>query len=754
MRIHFIGVGGSGVSGVAKLAEKMGYAVTGCDLEGSTAYAKNIFQGHSIDHLQDIDLVIASPAVFYQSSKDPEFLEAQKRGILITWQEFLGKYLQIDKKVICIAGTHGKSTTTAMAGKLLEDVGLDPLVLVGANIPNWGGNYRFGKGEYFVTEADEFFDNFLHYSPEVVILNNIEFDHPDYFKNEEAVFESFQKFIKNLKGDKILIANSDSEGVNKLLKLIPKDVQVIKYSLSDEDIKLNLKVPGKHNIANALGVVKLGEVLGIKKEVVKKSLESFVGIGRRLELIGTRNGIKVYDDYAHHPTAIAATLEGLREIYPSQKIWVVVEPHGYARTHALLSLYKSVFDEADNIIIGPIFKSRDHETFGITSDSVATASKHKEIVGVDSFDEIKKIISTEVKSGDVIVVMGAGKSYIWAREILASLGEVSFKDLTTFRVGGKIKFYKEVKNKEELSTAVKFAKESNLPIFILGDGSDILVNDTDFEGVVIKYVGNSISTMDNSITVEAGMNWDSLAEYSVKNNLQGMECLSGIPGTVGAAPIQNIGAYGQELKDTFENLIAYDVEKEKFVIFNEEDCEFGYRESFFKKKENWQKYVICDVTFKLNENKGPEVKYDSLKNYLLNKNINNPTLQEVRDAVLDIRSGKFENPKEVGNAGSFFKNPIIDSQKKVELEEKYPEIKTFPFGAKHKVFAGWLVEEAGWKGKTYKTAGVSPKHALILINPQGNAEAKDVMELSNQIIEDVDNKFDIKLEREVQLINF
>lgn len=317
------------------------------------------------------------------------------------------------------------------------------------------------------------------------------------------------------------------------------------------------------------------------------------------------------------------------------------------------------------------------------------------------------------------------------------MGQKNFRDLTTFRIGGVIKNYREVKSKDEISVVISFAKKNKLPIFILGDGSDILVSDKDFEGMVIKYVGNSISRLNNILTVEAGMNWDSLVEYSVKNNLQGMECLSGIPGTVGSSPIQNIGAYGQELKDTFLSLTAYDIEKETFIKFSKNDCEFGYRESFFKKKENWQKYVICDVTFKLSTYKDKDLK-----------------LQDIRNEILRVRSEKFENPKEVGNAGSFFKNPIINSNKKDELEKKFPDIKTFSFDDKYKISAGWLIEKAGWKGKKYKTAGVSPRHALILINPEGTAKAEDVFDLSEKIIEDVNNKFDIKLEREVQLINF
>jgi len=404
-----MGIKGSGISGVADLAKKMGYKVSGCDLE---------MEGHDVSHLKNIDLLVVTPAVFYQSAKHPELVEGEKRKIVLSWQEFLGKYLHKRKKVICIAGTHGKSTTTAMAGKLLEDAGFDPLVNLGANYKEWSGGARFGKGEYFVTEADEFYDNFLNYHPEIIILNNIEFDHPDYFKSENQVFESFKKFVGKMVGKRVLICNGDAEGVQKLLGQIDKTkLRIIKYSLKNKDINLKLKVPGEHNIANALGVVVLGKYLKIDEKVIIKSLESFEGIGRRMELVSDANGVKVYDDYAHHPTAIKATLDALREKYSKKRIWAIVEPHGYDRTHALLKNYKGVFQSADKVIIGPIFRARDSETFGITPQKVAKMSGCPDALGVDSLEQIIKILKRDVKKEDIILVMGAGKSYLWAKEI-------------------------------------------------------------------------------------------------------------------------------------------------------------------------------------------------------------------------------------------------------------------------------------------------------------------------------------------------
>jgi len=389
-----MGVGGSGMAGVSYLASKMGYKVTGCDLEESTAYSSQSFHGHSSGHLKGVDLLVVTPAVYFQKAKDPELIEGERRKMVLTWQEFLGKYLHKGEKVICVAGTHGKSTTTAMIGKLLEDAGFDPLVNLGANYKDWNGGARFGNGEYFVTEADEFYDNFLNYHPEIIILNTVEFDHPDYFKSEKQMRDSYQKFIGNLVGKKILITQKDS-----LQK------------------RFNLKVFGEHNQKNANMAYLLGKKLGIKEEIIIKSLESFPGIERRMELISDNNRIKVYDDYAHHPTAIRATLDGLREKYPKERIWAVYEAHSYTRTRALLSKYKGVFDSADKVIIGPIFKARDTENFGISEESIKKASEHRDTICFNETSKMFKFLKDNLKAGDIVLVMGAGKSYLWAKEI-------------------------------------------------------------------------------------------------------------------------------------------------------------------------------------------------------------------------------------------------------------------------------------------------------------------------------------------------
>lgn len=458
--IHFMGIGGSGISGVAQYAKRLGYEVSGCDTEGKTAYLGNVrkegisvYKGHSESHLKGVDLVVVSPSVFYQEKLSQEARAAKKKGILITWQRFVGEYLLKEKEVICISGTHGKSTTAAMAALTFEQGAFAPSAIIGAEVIQWKSNFRFGKGKVFIVEADEFYDNFLNYRPDAIIINNIEFDHPDYFDSYGKLIESFQKFVNRLKGRKILIVNQDSQGVKDLIDSLDKNIykkaQVVGYTMKNKpklklkkslkvDIlaeqknsfvfsvksrslnfkgKYELNMPGRHNVANCLGVIALSKLWGVEDKSLKKALTSFSGIGRRLELIGEKNGVRVYDDYAHHPTAIAETLSAVRQMYPKGKIWAVIEPHSFSRTNALLKNYKNVFNRADRVVVSPIFKARDRETFGVSAISIVDVANHKNKIYLDSFTKIADYLGSEAKKGDVVLVMGAGKSYQLARLI-------------------------------------------------------------------------------------------------------------------------------------------------------------------------------------------------------------------------------------------------------------------------------------------------------------------------------------------------
>lgn len=330
--------------------------------------------------------------------------------------------------------------------------------------------------------------------------------------------------------------------------------------------------------------------------------------------------------------------------------------------------------------------------------------------------------------------------------------------MTTFKVGGCAQYFVEVKDKRGLLEAAEFSRLKSLPIFILGGGNDILVSDKGFKGLVIRYIGENLELKEKVETViakaEAGLTWDNLVKVAVTRGLQGIECLSGIPGSVGAAPIQNIGAYGQELEDVFVRLSAYDFREEKFKVFSRRDCQFDYRESVFKRPENKGRYIITDITLKLRKNALPSFTYRSLTDYLEEERIRNPSLSQVREAVLVLRGQKLDDPRILGNAGSFFKNPLVNKNFVNKLLRNFPDIPYYASDGKYKLFAGWLIDKAGWKGRKVGGAMVSNTNALVLTNPEGNASAKDIIKLSQKVKEDIKTKFNVELEPEVQFIGF
>ena len=336
---------------------------------------------------------------------------------------------------------------------------------------------------------------------------------------------------------------------------------------------------------------------------------------------------------------------------------------------------------------------------------------------------------------------------------------IPLSKLTTFRVGGSAKYFVEVESKVAFLEAVKFAKDMKIPIFVLGGGSDVLLSDQGYKGLVLRYKAKDLKFIkkNNGVLViaDAGIVWDDLVKTCVGKGLQGIECLSGIPGSVGAAPIQNIGAYGQELRGTFTKLNAYDLIKNKFVTFDKKDCQFSYRESVFKKPENKGRYIITDITLKLKKNAPPTLTYKSLIDYLQEKKVKNPNLNKVREAVLDLRGQKLEDPKILGNAGSFFKNPIVNKENIDRLLKIYHDMPYYPNGeGGFKLFAGWLIDNAGWKGRKVGGAMVSTRNALVITNPNRKASAKEIKDLSEKIKADVQKKFGVTLEPEVQFIGF
>ena len=331
---------------------------------------------------------------------------------------------------------------------------------------------------------------------------------------------------------------------------------------------------------------------------------------------------------------------------------------------------------------------------------------------------------------------------------------ISLKPFTTFGIDKKAKFFTTVETLDELKAALLAAKEKQLPVFILGGGSNILLT-RDIEGLVIKLEIKGINLVKEEgdqlwVEVGAGEMWHELVLHSIAQDWAGLENLSLIPGTVGASPMQNIGAYGVEIKDVFDSLQAMHRETLEMQSFDAEACRFGYRESVFKQTFKDQ-YVITSVTFRLSKTPNFHLEYGAIREVLAANGIDQPSIRAISDAVIQIRQSKLPDPKEIGNAGSFFKNPTIPNAQFDALKASYPSIPGYPSAEGVKVAAGWLIEQTGWKGKRIGEVGVHAKQALVLVN-YGGGTGEEIKKLSEQIQASVYDKFGVQLQAEVNFI--
>ena len=431
MKIHCIGIGGIGVSALAQYYLAQGHQVSGSDLESSeiTDFLKEkditIIIGNKAENInQHIDLVVYSPAV---PANNPELKKAKGLGILLkSYPEALGD-LTKQYFTIAVAGAHGKSTVTAMIGLMLKKAGLDPTVIVGTKLKEFGGsNFRLGQGKYLVIEACEYDGSFLNYQPKIIVVTNVDKEHLDYFKTFANVKKAFKDFILKLPRDGFLVANKDDKNTPKFTKL---NFGVHYYSIRQKEAKrLKLKIPGKHNVSNAMAALEVARILHIEEKVALQSLSEYQGSWRRFETVKTRP-FTVISDYGHHPNEISATLKATREkyLYPPKfskgkirrarkKIWLIFQPHQYQRTHYLFNDFVKVFRQAkiDQIIITDIYDVAGREEKKISS-SVNSEKLVKKIAKKNikymPIEKAEEFVKNNIKSGEVLLIMGAGNIY-------------------------------------------------------------------------------------------------------------------------------------------------------------------------------------------------------------------------------------------------------------------------------------------------------------------------------------------------------
>jgi UDP-N-acetylmuramate--alanine ligase len=454
-RIHVVGIAGSGAAGAALLLHHAGAIVDGCDLDAPSPYTPPLDDagiryaiGHDPAHLAGIDRVAISPAL-RAVSDHPELRAAAAAGTpVVTWQALLGELMAAPGRIgLGVTGTHGKSTTTALLGHLLVAAGLDPTVEVGAFIEGWGASVRVGRGAPLLVEADEFGDNFLNYHPAGVIVTNVEMDHPDYFADADAVMDSFERFVRGmgthpaLNGRQLVISADDPGATELVGRLRGWEGRILRYGpggdLEATDIELSRlgtsftlfdrrwtsTLAGMHNVKNATAALILARSLGADLDGLAEGMRTFVGAGRRMQLIADTPRVTIYDDYGHHPTEVRAALAAARQLVgPDRRLWAVFEPHMYSRTALLIDAFSTAFTNANEVVIADIFASRDTpEAMAATSaedlaDAIERASGVPSIATGD-VDATTEYVADHLGDGDAVLVMGAGKSYRIARGV-------------------------------------------------------------------------------------------------------------------------------------------------------------------------------------------------------------------------------------------------------------------------------------------------------------------------------------------------
>lgn len=450
MKVHLIGMGGIGMSGIAQILLSEGHRVCGSDLSGNSLLASirrqgGEFQvGHQAANLNHPDRVVYSSSI---TPQNPELLSARNRKIPVMHRGQMLARLVEGRRTVAVTGAHGKSTTTAMAAQLLMTAGLDPTVALGAEVQQLGGNARFGRGRYAVVEADESDGSLLWLRPTVAILTNIDEEHLDFFRNWGEILETYALFANRVGPQGVAIGCADDRWVRRLLSSSGK--RFLTYGFSPEahvrgdvvetgagwsrfDVhvggkkltRFKLQIPGIHNVVNALGVVALAQFLGIHFKVAQKALEEYRGADRRFQVQTPIDGVMVVEDYGHHPAEIAATLAAARQ-WPGRRLLCIFQPHRFSRTKYLVQRFGSAFDSADEVILLPIYAASEEPLAGVTSQRLLEAIRifGKVPVSLEEPVTLSEKLLAKVRPGDILLFMGAGSIGDMSRLFMEELGK-------------------------------------------------------------------------------------------------------------------------------------------------------------------------------------------------------------------------------------------------------------------------------------------------------------------------------------------
>ena len=757
--IHLIGIGGAGLSAIATVLLESGYTVSGSD-EQSTVFTERLQQsgarvyiGHQEHNLAGAKMVLASSAI---PNSNPELQAAREQGLkVLTRQELLGT-LMAGRTGCAVAGTHGKTTVTALLATCLMRAGLDPTFIIGGVISDLGINAHHGDGEPFVVEADEYNHMFLGLRPTLAIITNVDYDHPDCYSSMADMKAAFREFAMLIPPEGRLIINQDDACARDIgAEAKGAGVPVVSYALQREadwraedvqrgadggcDFTLRSRsgqsalqaaigLPGEHNVSNALAVLAAADFFGVSTAALLPTLQGFTGVERRFDLKGDAGGVTVVDDYAHHPTEIRATLSAARTRFQRRSLWVMFQPHTFSRTRVLLAEFAASFADADHVVLMDIFPSREEDDGTVSSADIHELMDHKHSHLLGTHEEATHFLTERLQPGDVLMTLGAGDGYRVGEKILELRREAAYvaeddseglaahfggrlrrqeplARYTSARIGGPADYFLQAQSADELAKAVQAGWRAGMPVVIFGSGSNVLVSDRGVRGLVVQNQARKVEFLENGtdlrVRAESGTVLAALARMCLARGAAGLEWAVSVPGTVGGALVGNAGAHGADMAGSIflAVILQRGMGTQSWPV---EELQLDYRTSRFKKASG--EFAVLNTEFVLTRADAELLKQKAAK--------------------FSQRRRQTQPPG--ASIGSMFKNPPGDH-------------------------AGRLLEAAGLKGMRIGQAEISRVHANFFVN-LGGATAGQVRALIDRAREAVRTQFDIPLELEIQFI--
>ena len=745
VRIHLIGVAGSGMSGLARMLLEMGHRVSGCDRVTSTEterlqQAGLIFSSpHSATAVSDAEVVIYSSAI---REENVALHAARENGCLcLRRAECLAAILN-NKKGVVVAGTHGKTTTSSLTAHLLREGRMRPCHYVGAEIPVLGANAHWNSdSEYLIAEGDESDGTLVNYLPEHSIVLNIEAEHLDFYRDLDHIKEVFHRLCRQTRGN-IFYCKSDA-GAQDVCSQYPNSISYgwedADYTATDVTVKrgrtlytinhhgtplgrVELGIPGRHNVLNSLAATAAALEMGCDFASIARGLVSFAGARRRFETKYLSRDYRVVDDYGHHPTEIGATVQTALSLKP-ERLVILFQPHRYTRTQLLRDDFGKVLQNVDKLFVADVYPASELPIPGISGQTIVDAVKEHapeaDACFLPDLSLAHHVVGNQLRPGDLFLTLGAGNVHEAGTRIaqdlrvLAEMQQECGKNVpcrlyepmskhTTMGVGGEAQYWIEPSTFADMQAVVNFFKDRNLPVHIVGRGSNLIVRNGGIRGAVIHPTGGEFDTLElrgNLIVAGAGVRLKKLAAFAAANGLSGFEWMDGIPGCVGGSLRMNAGCLGGDMWQVFHSAIALDEDGEQVEFDRDSMATPSYRCI-----PEFRHNMVMQATF-----------------------IGTPAEKSVIAATMeDFRNRRKSTQPVEPSAGCTFKNPA-------------------------EIPAGKLIDEMGLKGFSIGGAQVSPRHANFIVNT-GKARATDVTELIDAIRAKAKAERGITLRTEVQVI--